>query len=469
LYFFAAETEHTGITARFFGGRVQRVSSGSLPGAPFSLYGLAHADRGDGSGRGERKATYVGDWADIDGDPDHIPARVSQRMYHMALEGGTNRSIAVALTREQVPTPCIVHQARGTWPAGKRCSSTWSAGTVGRILENPAYRGVYEAWLSTVVIEQQRNSLSGEMEDVVRVVRRQADDESIVRLEGVILEQLVDDATWFAVQERRVANKRDSARNAVDPEGALLKHGVAVCGYCGRNIVASWQKQRGKYLYSCADGKAGVAWREHRCTGGGYTWPAPETDKLVWDWVLAQFAQPNVMRAKYQEWQRDRQSGRVLEVDRRETLHELLAAALDERDNLMDLAGKTRDPSMRARYAHLAEQANDQAKGYEADLGAVEATLASAERTEAAVEDIVAKGQAALEQLRTAEYGSKRALLYTFNVQVKLWRQGTVNAAGEPDALEISWMLDAGKRGERAWSRVAGGVNRGVTPPNRTA
>src|SRR5262249_16952730 len=34
LYLFVAETERAGITARFFGGRVQRVSAGSLPGAP---------------------------------------------------------------------------------------------------------------------------------------------------------------------------------------------------------------------------------------------------------------------------------------------------------------------------------------------------------------------------------------------------------------------------------------------------
>ncbi len=455
LYLFAAENEHASIVARFLGGRVERVRSGSLPGAPFALYGLVHADRGEGRNRGEKKAVYAADYDSIDGDPEHAPARVVQRIYRLALNGLTLRAIALRLTNDRVPTPGQVQHARGAWPAGKSLSHVWRVSTVGRILANPAYRGVYEAWRTTFETVQQRNPKSGEMEDIVRQVRRSPGDENIVRLDNVVLEALVDDKTWFAVQQQLTRNKAESARNAKDPQGALLKHGFAVCGYCGRNMVGKWSSQRGKYLYVCSAASQNHAHDREKCPGGSFTWRAHEVDDLTWAWVVAQFEQPDVMRAKFAKWKEERTAGRGLEVDRRETLETLLEAAREERDNYMELAGKSRDAIMRARYDLLAQRANDQVRGFEADLATVLATLHGAERLEAAVEDLIVRGREALDHLRTADYDSKRAVLFAFDVQVTLWQQTRVSEAGEPDAIEISWVLATGERGGRVWQTLA--------------
>jgi hypothetical protein len=173
---------------------------------------------------------------------------------------------------------------------------------------------------------------------------------------------------------------------------------------------------------------------------------------MVWSWVISQFEQLDVLRVKYEKWRRERDNGRVLEVDRRASLQALLDAATNERNNLMELAGKSSDAGMQSRYHLLAEQANMQVKGYMEDLAEAEASLASAAQMEQQVEDIILNRQFALEHLGNANYDSKRALLYAFDVQVKLWKRDHLNERGEPDGIEVSWMLDGE---ERVWHRLA--------------
>jgi Recombinase zinc beta ribbon domain len=70
---------------------------------------------------------------------------------------------------------------------------------------------------------------------------------------------LIDEETWNQVQAQIAYNKRTSPRNARYPESALLRSGIAVCGYCGGNMVAVTDADASRTLYYCqrARDKAG--------------------------------------------------------------------------------------------------------------------------------------------------------------------------------------------------------------------
>lgn len=431
MYNFASEVEHASIIARFYSGRRRRSEHGKLLGAPYPLYGYRHADMEKPGDNGR----YVPDNGSIDGNPAHAASAVVRLIYQLAISGLSVRRIALRLEEMGMPTPHMVLQARGQLPRGRPVSPIWRLSTLSRVLSNPAYRGEYVAWRTEMQTLQVQDRMTGEMVEVVRKVPRAPDDENIIALPNATV-PLVSRDEWLAAQVALQANLQNNPRNAIDQEGALLRYGFALCGYCGSKMQAQWYKTPQAYRYLCGTVHRVSEADKARCAGRGFSWHAPDVDGLVWDWVLANFERPELLRAKYAQWRAEREEGHALERDTLVATQDALQAADKRRRNYMRLAGTADDAEMAGEYEALAKQANEEVKSLRAKLDTLDATILAADEMNAAVDDIVQMGQSALDQLRTADYRSRRAVLTAFRVQVRLKRK-----TDPKEPLTISWIL----------------------------
>jgi site-specific DNA recombinase len=234
---FAAELELYNIRERTLGGKKARARHGKLTSAGYPLYGYVRADPHAPRG----KSRFV---------PDPESAWVVRLIYALVLSGMTLRGIVRRLQEDGVPTAGQLQPARGIWPQGKPMSSTWRMPTLNRILSNPAYIGKHTAWRHERQIAEISHPITGEVFERVRTVLRSEHDTDRVALSEQTCPPLVEDATFYAVQQILKQNKQLASRNMNDPTKALLRSGFIHCGYCGR-MMSSFLSPGKFYRYLC--------------------------------------------------------------------------------------------------------------------------------------------------------------------------------------------------------------------------
>ena len=209
---FVAEVEREKILQRTDDGRRKRARNGKLLGWHSPRYGYSWND--------DRTAYVI----------NEKEAAIVRRIYTMALSGISIHRIAATLTKEGIPT-------RGT--IGTRVfKGVWLHSTVHRILSSPCYIG------EAVVYRTRQERVNGHRHTTYR------SDEDVIKLPDGVIPPLVDQATFEAVQVQLAANKATSSRNNKHPEDSLLRCGLVICGYCGRNGVVT-RKNRSRVDYRC--------------------------------------------------------------------------------------------------------------------------------------------------------------------------------------------------------------------------
>jgi hypothetical protein len=141
-------------------------------------------------------------------------AKVIRRIFARYLAGSGLKAIAKQLNREGVPSPT----------AGRRGTGVWGPGGIRPMLQNPRYRGVY---MHGRIKKVRRN---GQMQWV------NADASEVMSVD-VPEWRIIDDDTWFAVQEHfrartPVAKGEGSSRKPKRPTAKYPLAGVATCGEC---------------------------------------------------------------------------------------------------------------------------------------------------------------------------------------------------------------------------------------------
>jgi site-specific DNA recombinase len=265
---FAAEVEREKMIERSVRGRHARARSGKMiPGAR-PLYGYQWRDA---------------DKTALDVEPAKGP--VVQRIYREAMTGKPLRAIGRDLTGEGIPTP-----------TGK---VNWSPESISQILHHPNYTGDAYTWAWRPNDQHHY---------------RVFDRESAIPLPPSTVPQLVDPATWHAVQEQLQRNKQMARRNSHNPENALLRAGFVRCGHCGRSMIVkpSGRRRGYNYLnYVCC----GRGWRTDSCL-----MPTIAThilDAAVWGKVTTILTDPDVVARELERLQGDDPTERELEsVDR---------------------------------------------------------------------------------------------------------------------------------------------------------
>jgi hypothetical protein len=169
------------------------------------------------------------------------------------------RKIANTLTDDGIPTP-----------AGK--STHWSPQTVAFILHHPSYTGQAYGWCWRPGGTTRAPSF---------------DRDNAIKLPAGTIPALIDQATWDAVQERLPKNKQQASRNNRTPTNALLRGGIATCGYCGSAMHVN--RIRGVLFYQCG--------RASKDRGGCsyHSIMVEILDRVVWDKMSAILTRPDIV------------------------------------------------------------------------------------------------------------------------------------------------------------------------------
>ncbi|MBF6590026.1 MAG: recombinase family protein [Ktedonobacterales bacterium] len=426
-YAFGAELMLYRIREGTYRGKKRRVKNNKLPNAALPTYGYEFADA--------TKARYVID--------DRV-APIVRRIYSMALAGVKLGEIARTLTAEGVPTPSQYHHERG-WPTPRIIpATTWSHATTHKILTNTAYVGRLVGFRTQVRTGMSVHLVTGENVPVERrIVRDETNPDRVVYGEDVC-PRLIGDATFDAVQVVLDRNRVESRRRLHNPEALLLRNGFARCSYCDGNMVATWSKAGGYYLYQCSRNRTDTG---KRCPEEGrFSWRASTLDDLMWRAVIAVFERPEVVAAKYAEYKADKATGLVIEHDRVVVLEQMLQEAESKRLRNTALASNEDDDEQRAEYQRIATEAARSKRGITKEMEALRDVLATKEWGDHVLDSLAAKGERAVEHLRSADFDDKRRTLLALDAKLYVRRKGDLDAVAfacrlserfDPTALSV--------------------------------
>jgi hypothetical protein len=240
--------------------------------------------------------------------------------------------------------------------------------------------------------------------------------------------------SWDAVQVIVRRNKETASRNMRRPESALLRNGIAVCGYCGCKMKAEWGKSTNCYRYRCTSHM-----RLTPCEGGHFSWRAPELDTMAWDHVLAMLEDPELLRKKYDLWLATKNQGRAAEIDRLTAIGHQIEMYERRRQSNLDMAGDEEDPQQRGEYQHRAREAARMIRELMKERESLEAMLNQDEQGEALLASFVEAGPNALEVARHADYASKRRMLYSLRMTVTCRRRDDENPYDITCEIDRTW------------------------------
>jgi site-specific DNA recombinase len=365
---FVAEVERLKISERTNRGRRKRAQDGRMMPGPRPLYGYRWRDA-------ERSAL----------EPNPETAPVIQRIFRELAGGKSMRQVTRDLTQEGVPT------AKG--------ASHWDISSLHYLLRQETYIGNARAFRT-----KREKGRDGKYRDPAS-----GEDHQIRLLEGTA-PALITPETFAAVQARLARNKAEATRNSADPEGALLRSGYAICGYCGTNLTAARHHPTGLRHYRCQS-RASER-NPHRSFG----MLAPNLDPLIWEWVKERVSDPGIIRAELERQRHENPHGAELAaVNRR------LSAITAQQGRLTRSVALLDDEDAAAPLLVELRSLATQRRTLEAERVRLAAERDDWESLQSRLDAIAERCETVCGNLDTLDYQGKRDLLYAFNVKVKVW------------------------------------------------
>jgi site-specific DNA recombinase len=247
-YGFMAAVEREKILERMERGKRQRARNGQLLGQGNASFGYQW---------NEDRTCYVI-------APQN--AEIVRYIFESIANGASIRSLAAELTEKGIPTP--------------KGRPYWSTATISDMLNNPHYIGKAIAFK-----EQHTRSPEGK-----HTIRTRPEEEQILLPEGTV-PAIISIETWEKVQEQLEYNKRNASRNGPGVPTALLRCGLAVCGYCGCSVMTH-RIDRGGYeeaYYQCGQPRT----RLNKCPG--FNIRVHIMDAIVWEYVAEIIRRPELV------------------------------------------------------------------------------------------------------------------------------------------------------------------------------
>ncbi len=272
---------------------------------------------------------------------DDAQAEVVRRIYAEYLEGRGLKTIAHRLNDEGVPSPTVGRRGRGSWaPTGIR-----------EMLRNPRYRGEY---IHGRVKKLRRGG---------RVVRVKADPSEVIAVD-IPEWRIVDDETWFAVQERFAARKPMGSRGR--PAAKYALSGIARCGVCGGSIGSTRTRLSGGLrviAYSCLTNHT----RGKSVCNVTTRQPVEEVDRGLLAYLRDEALTPEVIDAMLDEIRREaRERYADKDVDTRELRAEVSRLKSEQRNLARAVAMASEIPELLTEM----NQRSARLRRLEADLAA---------------------------------------------------------------------------------------------------
>lgn len=218
-----AQLEKEKIRERFSRGMAHRVRDEGRPtGTGANPFGLSWVNGTDPrTGKVIPKVRY---------EPDPVTAPVVRGLFEQYDRGASLRDLCRWLQAQGVPPP------RGR-------SERWQPTSVRGLLQYRGYTGVGEGFKT-----RERRTREPGKGIVVRV--EHVPREERVRLTEGTYPVVVDPALFQRVQARLAVAQAESQRPDRDPQTAVLRRGVAVCGLCGARLMVKSSGHQ-KQLYAC--------------------------------------------------------------------------------------------------------------------------------------------------------------------------------------------------------------------------
>ncbi len=197
-------------------------------------------------------------------DPER--ADVVRWMFSAYDEGMSLRKIQAALKARGVRSPRGAH--------------IWDVSAIRNMLQNRHYLG--EGWTHTTRIDR---------DETGRKVQRKLPREDWVLLPEGTYPQVVESALFGRVQDRIVSNRRECPPGNRNPEVAMLRRGIGVCGNCGHALAVQWSA-KGVPMYRCDVSnrdRFDCPWTAMRCG---------LMDDQVWHLVVNLLQTPEMLEAR---------------------------------------------------------------------------------------------------------------------------------------------------------------------------
>ncbi len=202
-------------------------------------------------------------------EPDPRSFSVAQRIWSLALECNSIRSIARSLAADAISSP--------------RGKPYWATSTIAGILSNPAYAGDYVA-LRTRSIEpnNRKGNTYGKTSKIVRDTAEQ------VAIPNVISQAIVTRQEYERVERRLAANKAQGGR----VNQRYLLRGRLKCEVCSRQLRGKVIRSKGKpyYRYLCPAIESQV--KGNRCSSRSVNGPPLETS--IWEKTVEFLLEPEL-------------------------------------------------------------------------------------------------------------------------------------------------------------------------------
>jgi hypothetical protein len=176
------------------------------------------------------------------------------RIFCMSVDGCGILRIAQTLNQDKIPPP-----------SGK---GRWSRTTIRKILRDPFYIGNGAAYRTRKVTGPGR-----------KIYYAQRPEDEQVKMPDGTVPAIIDLELFEKVQQQLILNKQEAARNNKEPTVALLRCGMATCGYCGGNMYVGTLCKKGhqrRYIYRCTNGVIG------RTDCGYFSIDVKILDAVVW-------------------------------------------------------------------------------------------------------------------------------------------------------------------------------------------
>lgn len=190
-------------------------------------------------------------------------------IFQKAKEGATLRSIARSLTELGIPT--------------KRRIGIWDTGRISALLSNPKYMG--KCYSFNHVHYRQGDKWKKKAKPLA---------ERVLMPDGTC-PAIVDEETWYVIQQQLEYNQRTATRNTRFPEKALCRDGIAFCGHCGGRMGFRAHTQEQMFRYICRRGSSA----RHNCPVMGVVNIVTHiVDEAVWKRACQIIRDPNQLKIK---------------------------------------------------------------------------------------------------------------------------------------------------------------------------
>jgi site-specific DNA recombinase len=348
--------------------------------------------------------------------PNPRTAPVVVRIFREAAAGVPIRTIARGLTDDGIPSP-----------TGRR---RWVGNTVRYFLNDARYWGQGETLRSKEVPVEKH--LRAHYATKTRTVLRPADERYALPTSSV--PPLVEPAVAAAAQAHLGRNRDHATRNNRYPERALLRGGIARCGYCGDALYAN--NRHSTY------GGAEIVRTTYRCASRHETAPdcrahgmeAHLLDPAVWAKFSELLRTPGLIEQELDRMRASETPGADMFASIDKIVKDL-GAQIARKRRLFELTDDAQTQN------ELADEINQLAalrRKHEAERANAELHYADWQQQQDSLQGTPALCERVGQQLDAMNYDEKRQALFAFKAVVRLWRADHVPHRAE---LQVSLPL----------------------------